>query len=72
MRINLIVNGKRPITAEQALRLGPYFGQIPRYWVNRQSRYDMDVAEYALSEQVARELRPLMMGQAVSYRCMVR
>lgn len=59
MRINLIVNGKRPITAELALRLGRYFGQNPRYWVNLQSRYDMDVAEDALSEQVAREVRPL-------------
>ena len=59
MRINLIVNGKRPITAELALRLGRYFGQNPRYWVNLQGRYDMDVAEDALSEQVAREVRPL-------------
>jgi addiction module HigA family antidote len=59
MRINLIVNGKRPITAELAMRLGRYFGQNPRYWVNLQSRYDMDVAEDALSEKVAREVRPL-------------
>jgi addiction module HigA family antidote len=60
MRINLIVNGKRSVTAELALRLGRYFGQTPRYWVNLQSRYDMDVAEDSLSEQVAREVRPLM------------
>ncbi|MBM4333114.1 MAG: HigA family addiction module antidote protein [Deltaproteobacteria bacterium] len=60
MRINLIVNGKRPITAALALRLGRYFEKIPRYWLNLQSRYDMDVAEDSLSEQVAREVRPLM------------
>jgi addiction module HigA family antidote len=59
MRINLLVNGKRPITAELALRLGRYFGQNPRYWMNLQSRYDMDVAEDALAKQVAREVRPL-------------
>jgi len=59
MRINLLVNGKRPITAELALRLGRYFGQNPRYWMNLQGRYDMDVAEDALSKQVAREVRPL-------------
>jgi addiction module HigA family antidote len=59
MRINLLVNGKRPITAELALRLGRYFGQNPRYWMNLQSRYDMDVAEDALARQVAREVRPL-------------
>jgi antitoxin HigA-1 len=58
MRINHIVHGKRPITAELALRLGRYFGQSPRYWLNLQSRYDMDVAEDALGEQVVREVRP--------------
>ena len=59
MRINLVVNGKRPITAELALRLRRYFGQTPRYWINLQSRYDMDVAEDALAEKVAREVRPM-------------
>jgi addiction module HigA family antidote len=63
MRIILVVNGKRPITADLALRLGRYFGQNPRYWMNLQSRYDMDVAEDALSEKVAREVRPLMAVQ---------
>ena len=60
MRINLIVNGKRPITAELALRLGRYFGQNARYWMNLQSRYDLDVAEDALANQVAREVNPLV------------
>jgi len=60
MRINYVVNGKRPVTAELALRLGRYFGQNPRYWMNLQSRYDMDIAEDVLSEQVAREVHPLM------------
>jgi addiction module HigA family antidote len=61
MRINHVVNGKRPVTAELALRLGRYFGQSPRYWINLQSRYDMDVAEDALmllnrSKQIIRDL----------------
>jgi addiction module HigA family antidote len=59
MRINHVVNEKRPVTAELALRLGRYFGQSPRYWINLQSRYDMDVAEEKLSGQVAREVRPM-------------
>ena len=59
MRINHVVKGKRPLTAELALRLGRYFGQNPRYWMNLQSRYDLDVAEDSLSEQVAREVSPL-------------
>lgn len=59
MRINHVVHGKRPVTAELALRLGRYFDQSPRYWLNLQSRYDMDIAEDCLSEQVAREVQPL-------------
>ncbi len=59
MRINLLVNGKRPLTADLALRLGRYFSQNPRYWMNLQSRYDIDVAEDVLAKQVAREVRPL-------------
>ena len=59
MRINHVVHGKRPVTAELALRLGRYFDQSPRYWLNLQSRYDMYIAEDFLSEQVAREVRPL-------------
>ena len=59
MRVSLLIAGKRPVTAEFALRLGRFFGQSPRYWMNLQSRYDMDVAEDALSEQVAREVRPM-------------
>jgi len=62
MRINYVVNGKRPVNAELALRLGRYFGQEPRYWINLQSRYDMDITEDALSDQVAREVHPLSMG----------
>ncbi len=58
MRISHIVHGRRPVTAELALRLGRYFGQSPRYWLNLQSRYDMDVAEDTLSERVVREVRP--------------
>ncbi|NUN23958.1 MAG: HigA family addiction module antidote protein [Candidatus Jettenia caeni] len=59
MRINHVVNGKRPVTAELALRLGRYFGQSPRYWINLQSRYDMDSAEDSLSEQITHEVHPL-------------
>jgi antitoxin HigA-1 len=59
MRISHLVHGKRPVTAELALRLGRYFGQGPRYWVNLQSRYDMDVAEETLGAQVTREVQPL-------------
>jgi len=41
-RISLIVNGKRGITADTAVRLGRYFGTSPQYWLNIQNRYDLD------------------------------
>jgi addiction module HigA family antidote len=58
MRIGHVVHGRRPVTAELALRLGRYLGQSPRYWVNLQSRYDIDVAEEVFGNRVAREVRP--------------
>lgn len=58
MRISHLAHRKRPVTAELALRLGRYFGQSPRYWLNLQSRYDMDMAEEELGERVVREVRP--------------
>ena len=59
MRVSHVVRGKRPVTAELALRFGRYFGQSPRYWLNLQSRYDMDIAEEAHGAHVARAVRPL-------------
>jgi antitoxin HigA-1 len=62
MRISHVVNGRRPITPELALRLGRYFGQDPRYWMNLQIRYDMDVAEDAMAGRIMREIRPLKLS----------
>ena len=58
MRVSHLIRGKRPMTAELALRLGRYFEQSPRYWLNLQSRYDMDIAEDAIGERVVREVHP--------------
>ncbi|AZL05510.1 MAG: HigA family addiction module antitoxin [Brevibacterium aurantiacum] len=52
-RINEIVHGKRAITADTALRLGRYFGVEPQFWLNLQSRYDLELAEERVSDQVA-------------------
>ena len=43
-RISTIVNGKRSITADTALRLGIYFGVSPELWLNLQSDYDLRIA----------------------------
>ena len=58
MRVSHVVRGRRPVTAELALRLGRYLGQSPRYWLNLQSRYDMDLAEEVFGDRVVREVRP--------------
>ena len=42
-RINEIVHGKRRISADTALRLARYFGTSERFWINLQSRYDLDI-----------------------------
>jgi addiction module HigA family antidote len=43
-RISTIVNGKRSITADTALRLGAYFGVSPELWLNLQTDYDLRIA----------------------------
>ena len=42
-RINEIVHGKRRITADTALRLARFFGTSDRFWINLQSRYDLEI-----------------------------
>lgn len=52
-RINAIVNGKRAISADTALRLGKYFGTGPEFWINLQSNYDLCVAASRSKEELA-------------------
>ena len=52
-RINEIVHGKRAITADTALRLGKYFGTSAQFWLNLQTRYDLDLAEDRVADQIA-------------------
>jgi addiction module HigA family antidote len=58
-RIADVVNGRRSITADTALRLARYFKNAPSFWMNLQTRYDLEVAEDALAARVARDVRPL-------------
>jgi addiction module HigA family antidote len=57
-RITTMIQGKRSITAETALRLGRYFGTSPEFWMNLQTKYDLDSAQDAVAEQIAREVMP--------------
>ena len=55
-RINEIVQGKRSITADTALRLGKFFGMEAQFWLNLQSHYDLEVARDALAGTLEREV----------------
>jgi addiction module HigA family antidote len=52
-RINEIVHGKRGITADTALRLECYFGVSAQFWLNLQTRYELDLAEDRVAGQLA-------------------
>lgn len=56
-RINEIVQGKRAITPDTALRLSRYFGLSERFWINLQMRYDIEVAKDKLQDRLAKEVR---------------
>ncbi len=55
-RINEIVNRKRAITADTALRLAKFFGNSAEFWMALQNRYDLEIARDALSEKIDDEV----------------
>jgi addiction module HigA family antidote len=55
-RIVDILNGKRAISAETALRLGRYFGNDAQFWVNLQAQYQLAVATRDVGARVKREV----------------
>lgn len=57
-RINDILNGRRAITADTAVRLGRYFGIDPRFWLDLQSQHDLAVVERERGEEIARSVHP--------------
>jgi addiction module HigA family antidote len=57
-RITEVLNAKRGISPETALRLGRYFGNSPRFWLNLQTAYELAIAERDIGERVAAEIDP--------------
>ena len=51
-RINEIVHGNRAISADTALRLSRYFGTSERFWMNLQTRYDLEIKKDSLGEEL--------------------
>jgi antitoxin HigA-1 len=60
-RIADIVAERRGISPDTALRLGRYFKTTPRFWLNLQSKYDLEVAEDENLAKIERDVRPIEM-----------
>jgi antitoxin HigA-1 len=57
-RITDILNGRRGITADTAVRLGRYFGNSAQFWLDLQSQYDIGVVEREKGAEIAKRVRP--------------
>lgn len=56
-RVNEIVNGKRSVTADTALRLSIFFGNSASFWLGLQMDYDLDVAQDTSLEKIKKEVQ---------------
>ncbi len=63
-RINEIVHCKRSISADTALRLSHYFGLSERFWLNLQSRYDLEIEKDRLNGRIENEVKVLILQHA--------
>jgi len=56
-RINEIVRGQRSVSADTALRLARYFGTSEKFWINLQSRFDLETEKDRLGDRLEKEVR---------------
>ncbi len=57
-RITAILSNERSITADTAMRLGRYFGNSPRFWLNIQQNYQLSKARAQLGDKIELEVLP--------------
>ena len=57
-RITDILNGRRSISADTAVRLGRYFGNSAQFWLDLQSQYDIALIERQRGAEIAKRVRP--------------
>ncbi len=57
-RITDILNGRRSITADTAVRLSRYFGNSAQFWLDLQTQYDIAVVEREHGVEITRRVRP--------------
>jgi addiction module HigA family antidote len=58
-RITQILNQKRGISAETALRLSRYFGNSAQFWMNLQTRYELGTAEHEMGPRIKSEVQQI-------------
>lgn len=63
-RVNQIINGKREISADTALRLGRYFGMEPEFWLNLQARHNLKIAALKTGERIKKEVKVLQQSES--------
>ena len=61
-RLREIVDGKRGVSADTALRLERYFGSDAQGWLNLQTAYDLRLAQKASAKVISREIQPLQLA----------
>ena len=64
-RISEVVNHKRGITTDTALRLARYFATTPQFWLNLQVLYELEVSRSLLAKQIESEVEPRRDSAAV-------
>ena len=57
-RINQIVKGKAGVSADTALRLGKYFQMSAQFWLNIQTRYELEIAKDKIGDRLEKEISP--------------
>ena len=57
-RMTEIINGRRGVTADTALRLARYFNTTPKFWLNLQASYDLAVAAESKAHEIERTVHP--------------
>ncbi|MDP2967861.1 MAG: HigA family addiction module antitoxin [Deltaproteobacteria bacterium] len=67
-RINEIVQGKRSVSADTALRLSRYFGLSERFWLNLQARYDLEIEKDRLEGRLEDEVKVLRVSPLTQIR----
>ena len=58
IRVSAIVNGKRAVTPDTALRLARYFGTSPEFWIGMQATYDLEMARDRVGPEIEARVRP--------------